>query len=528
MARTLYPLPDVIDPPNKRCVIMQIPDDIGHITVFLGAIYNLSKWYSWQRDENKRGRLVASVWAQIYDDLQSSIWEGCEELVISNFRQNGCVLEALMGGRWIPIFEVKSDCVRTIVNQGISDGSITTTTGHGRGDSRSISEELENETKITSDLNKVWGGCLELAEYVLETTRLLLDLLQASDSALQAMRKWMGKLRDTIKKTVKDKNGNDIEIEQDIVLGDDGEALRDLPVDNYGNNSPIDPEKILGFFENMLDIGIAVIRAGLTETFLEEIACELFTILTCLPDGTRNEMGTIKLTKDSMYQWAQTLLTQTPLDALIGAVIVIDDVIGTNEFLSFMNLGDAFRQYTLGTLVPLPTWAILCPNCPPPPTEWIEVFDFTASSHSDFWQPQETYIGQVVREACVYVAGSGWGNQRIFDRYRQREIAGIRTLVDTTTFKEITIEFQVNQGSNGSFMNSYQLKDIDTDPTFLAKPFDNVAGFYTFTEVIDNINNTAGLLVQVNGYQRAGDNNPNGSTFIRKIIIKGDGFNPFA
>lgn len=366
MARTLYPLPDVINPENTRCVIVQVPDDIGHITAFLGAIYNLTKWYSWDRDEDKRGRLVADVWKGVYDVLNETIWEGCDDLNISEFRQNGCFLEALQGGQWIPIFEVKSDCVHQIVNQGISDGAITTT-GNGRGDSRSISEELENSTAITGNLDAVWGGCLELAEYVIETTRLLLDLLQASGDAIQAMQKWLGQLKDRVKKKIKDKNGVDQEIDQDIILGDDGESLYDLPVDQYGNDTSVSPDKIVGFFENMLDIGLAVVRAGLTETFLEEVACELFTILTCLPDQTRNETGTITLTTETLYEWANVLLSQSPLDAIIGAVIVIDNVVGSTEFFSFMNLGDAFRQYRLGTLDPMQTWIQICQNCIPEP-----------------------------------------------------------------------------------------------------------------------------------------------------------------
>lgn len=88
-----YPLPDVISPPGTVSVCVPVPDDPGHRQAFLGAIYALTRWYSWHPDPLKRGKDAAAVWNPIYDSVvaQMAAGEGCGEM--PEFRLVGCDLE---------------------------------------------------------------------------------------------------------------------------------------------------------------------------------------------------------------------------------------------------------------------------------------------------------------------------------------------------------------------------------------------------------------------------------------------------
>lgn len=77
--RTRFPLPSPIDDTTRICVKMLIPNIPGHRQAFLGAIYNLSKWYSWELDTAKQGREAAIVWKDIFNTLLDTFYDGCEE-----------------------------------------------------------------------------------------------------------------------------------------------------------------------------------------------------------------------------------------------------------------------------------------------------------------------------------------------------------------------------------------------------------------------------------------------------------------
>jgi hypothetical protein len=58
-------LPTTIDPPRVS-VCVPVPDDPEHRRAFVGALYQLTYWWNWQRDEEKTARLVARVWLDIF------------------------------------------------------------------------------------------------------------------------------------------------------------------------------------------------------------------------------------------------------------------------------------------------------------------------------------------------------------------------------------------------------------------------------------------------------------------------------
>lgn len=98
MSRTRYPLPLVPQPENVRYVCVPVPDEQFHIGAFLGAIFNLSKWYSWRADDDHTGKLAADMWLPIYRSVAAALEEndGCGAGGIMLLRQNpddSCQLE---------------------------------------------------------------------------------------------------------------------------------------------------------------------------------------------------------------------------------------------------------------------------------------------------------------------------------------------------------------------------------------------------------------------------------------------------
>lgn len=98
MSRTRYPLPVVPQPENVRYVCVPVPDEQYHIAAFLGALFNLSKWYSWRADDDHTGKLAADMWLPIYRSVAAALEEndGCGAGGIMLLRQNpddSCQLE---------------------------------------------------------------------------------------------------------------------------------------------------------------------------------------------------------------------------------------------------------------------------------------------------------------------------------------------------------------------------------------------------------------------------------------------------
>lgn len=78
ITRGYYGIPDVIDPPNKRCIQLMVPDDPQHLAVFMGAIRTLALWHSWERTGDNKGSLVAKVWSETI--AQMDISGKCDDL----------------------------------------------------------------------------------------------------------------------------------------------------------------------------------------------------------------------------------------------------------------------------------------------------------------------------------------------------------------------------------------------------------------------------------------------------------------
>lgn len=65
-----WTLPEVVNPPDSLCVLIPVPNDRYHIAAFLGAIYQLTRPYSWQNDTAHTALAVGAVWQPIFDALR--------------------------------------------------------------------------------------------------------------------------------------------------------------------------------------------------------------------------------------------------------------------------------------------------------------------------------------------------------------------------------------------------------------------------------------------------------------------------
>lgn len=68
-------VPDVIDPAEKVCVQLEIPNDIKHIAAFWGALEQLSKAYNWE-DSFADGSQTAYVWRDVIADASELVKTG--------------------------------------------------------------------------------------------------------------------------------------------------------------------------------------------------------------------------------------------------------------------------------------------------------------------------------------------------------------------------------------------------------------------------------------------------------------------
>lgn len=111
MTRLAYPLPEIAYPDNRLCVQLFIPDEPQHIEAFLGQIEALSKWYNWQRDDEKRGASVAIIWKEIFEETLETIYQDIcsSEEAFPMLRQapnKPCTMEYKdINGQWIPFFD---------------------------------------------------------------------------------------------------------------------------------------------------------------------------------------------------------------------------------------------------------------------------------------------------------------------------------------------------------------------------------------------------------------------------------------
>jgi len=105
LAPAKWVLPSVIDPPDRICFQIEVPNERQHIAAFLGAIYDLAKPYKWANDSAHTAIQVGKVWFEIFENLR----RGCEvptlrggadgdDFMIRQNPDNPCLLENSVDG----------------------------------------------------------------------------------------------------------------------------------------------------------------------------------------------------------------------------------------------------------------------------------------------------------------------------------------------------------------------------------------------------------------------------------------------
>lgn len=92
------PTPDVLDPPESMAITVCIPKNKDHMMAFWGALWSLTHWDTWQRDEEHTGRVLADVWMRYWMSWDRSMSDvECETGMAK------CCVEPIVNRRYDPI-----------------------------------------------------------------------------------------------------------------------------------------------------------------------------------------------------------------------------------------------------------------------------------------------------------------------------------------------------------------------------------------------------------------------------------------
>lgn len=116
--RALIPLPAHTDPTETQCFQFVIPMDTEWLGMFFGALYQLTAWNSYDRDDDHTAAGIADKWKQIISDARES---ECGTDMTITFRQTDCLLEYSLddGATWTTAYD-GTDCLTA----AIADGTI--------------------------------------------------------------------------------------------------------------------------------------------------------------------------------------------------------------------------------------------------------------------------------------------------------------------------------------------------------------------------------------------------------------------
>lgn len=96
MSEQRYLLPDDPQEQDTVCIQFEVPNDLGYLSAFWGAIGELGFWNSWDRDAQKQGAIVAQRWREIIENARNSSCEGQQMDFI--LQQQNCDIVLLVNG----------------------------------------------------------------------------------------------------------------------------------------------------------------------------------------------------------------------------------------------------------------------------------------------------------------------------------------------------------------------------------------------------------------------------------------------
>lgn len=491
--RITYPLPTIIDPPERICVQLEIPAETWHIGAFLGAIYSLTRWYNWDRDENKTGKQVADVWQVIYDQLEPIIGlQGCGNSMNPPLRQNPespCQMQYFNEyGEWVTFYDF------TLC--GLFTGTLDIT-GVLNYQETTIAIDTYIAEQNIYDTNP--------ADYVSALNALA--VLNRDKLLCYALRVYVLTFLETVARNKEEAEKNQITLS--MIIGA-GLALAFAPF------TPLIVGAILTSFSAGAIIGVASVNQNelRDQTAQDKVLCHIY-----------NQLQGDALTRANFAN----CLTPNPFDAgtpeYKQVEVLRNGWADTSSYLAIVSL----MKLNLPYVDALVNECDICGNG----NVWEHTFDFTTDSHSEFFSAITTPpSGYSLPENTAWVSGEGWGNGRQFHVNRQMEWVYIHGYWASTNITYMGVTYKSVAGTGGSYVANGNNVHMDylNDTTYVSGwtvlPAQTVAGTYSkFTTIPARV--MTGLRIQVSGYQKAGNSDPLGAQFLRSLTLKGTGINPF-
>jgi hypothetical protein len=487
-----YRLPAEINPPDSICVTVSVPNDLGHVLAFWGALSELGYWWNWERDAQKRGRDAAAVWRERIAQARNSIYGDCEEGSVQ-LRQNPsnfCQLQQSFDGgiSWQLAFDFSLCRARPdrITEQNFYNETLNTyntVIEQYDGSVTSVAPNLVYTGDENADNARDVAICYAIHQLVAWACEI--EIKRRNTDAL------MGGIISTVLAVVASLVG------AGIILATAGTGTA------------------VGFAigSAIAGIGASLWSALSTEVLTSETARE--NVACCLYNALKGQTPTASLFADGLNDCSFGFGTpEAQLAGAITAVLSEDDVHAT--FIKYAH--ENFRYAELGLI-----------DCPCPET-WEQEFDFTISNGG--WSPNQYCSGN---NAAVYASGTGWQNATdirnencmLRSSWRIADI-GINISTGVANITRIEIEYDSVRGSGASFIQAFMT------PTLLGP-----------TSPITMILNTSPLPLP-NGIKTeiwegnvpmdrkrfrvrvwASETMPNGNCTIRRVRVFGTGVNPF-
>lgn len=105
MRQFLLPLPDNLEPLEVKCIRLEIPDDPLWQASFWGFLEGLAHWFTWERDSDHTGAIMAEKYRAIIEQARLDMENGACNMGVDDVRQNPlspCILEKKIdGGDWM-------------------------------------------------------------------------------------------------------------------------------------------------------------------------------------------------------------------------------------------------------------------------------------------------------------------------------------------------------------------------------------------------------------------------------------------
>lgn len=320
-------LPAVVDPPDRICVCIPVPDEPAHRQAFWGALTELGYQHNWQRDATHKAVPVSVLWYAIVAQAQAKFYSGVRTMCFSCEELAAC-LEPLLEG------------LSNQIIQQMTFNQYGTEYPTGQPlPPEATAEDMAAGTNPTCDYDVLWAQCWQAVTYA---DILITDALELAESAT-----------------------NDVELVQVITA---------LPViDELGGDA------IAAYIEVLLEGVTDNYAAQVTEAYLQQAACELFCL--CKGDCVVNLDRLYKVYYDRMVaafgtpSSAFTTVTDLLLyviDQEIEGTLIADAlnmVIWGGGVLSNQFLGDV-GTISLVALLSLAVndanndWEVLCIDCP--------------------------------------------------------------------------------------------------------------------------------------------------------------------